>query len=67
MDFNAAIAMNDQTWEKSIIPRLSEYVRIPAKSPLFDPDWSVNGHMDKAADLMAGWCREQEVTGLSVE
>ncbi|HSD75639.1 MAG TPA: M20 family metallopeptidase [Steroidobacteraceae bacterium] len=57
----------ERTWADSILPRLCEYVRIPNKSPLFDPDWQRNGHMDRAIELMANWCRQQPIAGMRVE
>jgi len=54
-------------WQDSIVPQLADYIRIPNKSPLFDPDWEVHGHMDRAAELLAAWCREQPIEGLAVE
>jgi acetylornithine deacetylase/succinyl-diaminopimelate desuccinylase-like protein len=57
----------DDQWQQSILPALAEYVRIPNKSPLFDPQWEENGHMERAAQLMAGWCRAQEIPGARVE
>lgn len=57
----------DHLWEKSIIPNLMEYIRIPNKSPLFDPQWQANGHMDKAIELMTDWCKKQSVTGMKLE
>ncbi len=56
-----------QAWSESILPRLCDYVRIPNKSPLFDADWQRNGHMERAVQLMADWCRAQPITGLQVE
>jgi acetylornithine deacetylase/succinyl-diaminopimelate desuccinylase-like protein len=55
------------TWRNSIIERLTAYVRIPNKSPMFDPAWEANGHMDAAVELMAAWCREQPIPGMRVE
>ncbi|MGC8000832.1 hypothetical protein, partial [Salmonella enterica] len=48
-------------------PQLSDYIRIPAKSPMFDPDWEKNGHMDEAVALMEGWARAQPIEGIQVE
>ncbi|MGH8198666.1 MAG: M20/M25/M40 family metallo-hydrolase [Steroidobacteraceae bacterium] len=56
-----------QIFDDSIVPRLSEYIRIPNKSPLFDSEWQSHGYMDRAAELMAAWCREQPIAGLRVE
>ena len=55
------------TWRDSIVERLSAYVRIPNKSPLFDPDWEENGHMEEAVTLMADWCRAQPIADMKVE
>jgi acetylornithine deacetylase/succinyl-diaminopimelate desuccinylase-like protein len=54
-------------WDDSIIPELCEYIKIPNKSPLFDPDWEKNGHMDEAVALMEKWCRAQPIKGMQVE
>ena len=67
MDFKRAQQLTAKTFKDSIIPRLCEYIRIPNKSPLFDADWQAHGHMDRAAELMAAWCREQPLQGLTVE
>ncbi len=67
MDFNRAARTTASTFRESIVPRLSEYIRIPNMSPLFDAEWESHGHMLRAAELMAAWCREQPVMGLTVE
>lgn len=53
-------------WEESIVPELCEYVRIPNKSPLFDPQWEQHGHMERAVTLMGEWARRQPIAGLSL-
>jgi len=67
MDFPLALRQTAATFDSSIVPRLCDYIRIPNKSPDFDPDWQAHGHMDRAAELMAAWCREQKINGLKVE
>ncbi len=67
MDLARALKTTSAAFRESIIPQLSEYIRIPNKSPLFDADWEANGHMTRAADLMAEWCKAQPVAGLKVE
>jgi acetylornithine deacetylase/succinyl-diaminopimelate desuccinylase-like protein len=57
----------DRTWDDSIIERLVAYVRIPNKSPLFDPQWEAHGYMEQAVGLMADWCRAQPLPGARVE
>ena len=55
------------TWDRSIVPELCNYVRIPNKSPLFDPQWEQHGHMEKAVQLLASWCRRQPIAGMKLE
>src|SRR3984885_13017476 len=57
----------ENLWRTSIVERLQAYVRIPNKSPAFDPDWERHGYMDQAIELMAQWCRSQPVAGMKVE
>ena len=57
----------DGVWDKDIVPQLVDYIRIPNKSPAFDKDWQKNGHMQRAVDLIAGWCKAQPIEGLTVE
>ena len=45
-------------WDTSILPTLVDYIRIPNKSPAFDPDWVKHGHMEKAVQLFERWARE---------
>jgi acetylornithine deacetylase/succinyl-diaminopimelate desuccinylase-like protein len=54
-------------WDDDIVPRLVEYVRIPAKSPHFDPQWQAHGHIDQAVALAERWARGQAVRGLALE
>ncbi len=54
-------------WDEDIVPRLVEYIRIPCKSPHFDADWAVNGHIDAAVALAEQWSRDQPIPGLNIE
>ena len=67
MNSDAVAAFVNQIWEDEIVPNLVDYIAIPAKSPLFDPDWEKNGHMEAAVQLIADWCRAREVKGLEME
>jgi acetylornithine deacetylase/succinyl-diaminopimelate desuccinylase-like protein len=49
----------DQSWGDAIVPTLVDYIRIPNKSPAFDPEWAAHGHMDEAVRLFEGWARRQ--------
>jgi hypothetical protein len=46
-------------WEDSILPSITDYIRIPNKSPAFDPKWVEHGYMEDAVRLMEGWARPQ--------
>jgi acetylornithine deacetylase/succinyl-diaminopimelate desuccinylase-like protein len=67
MDPSRVTASIDAQWQGSIVERLQEYVRIPAKSPMFDPDWERNGHIEAAVNLIAQWCRAQPIPGMRVD
>ena len=47
----------DQCWADEIVPTLVEYIKIPNKSPSFDPDWAAHGYMDEAVALFECWAR----------
>src|SRR6266702_4058096 len=53
----------DQCWGDAIVPTLVEYIKIPNKSPAFDPGWAAHGFMDEAVRLFEGWARAR-VAGL---
>jgi acetylornithine deacetylase/succinyl-diaminopimelate desuccinylase-like protein len=67
VDLDRLQASIRRSWDASILDRLIAYVRIPNKSPMFDPQWESNGHMEAAVQLMADWCRAQPVPGMRVE
>ena len=56
-----------ELWDNSILPSLADYVKIPAKSPLFDANWETNGYMEDAVELMLTWVKKQDVQGLQIE
>src|SRR5439155_952447 len=56
-----------RTWDESVVPALTEYIRIPAKSPMFDADWRAHGHLDSAVALLEGWAKTRAIEGLRVE
>ncbi len=57
----------DSQWDTSIVPALTEYIRIPNKSPMFDPNWRSNGHMHAAVDQLSKWAEGAGVSGLNHE
>ena len=67
MSKDALVSFVDKVWDESIVPELVEYIKIPNKSPVFDPQWKENGHMDKAVEQISAWCKAQPIEGLTVE
>jgi acetylornithine deacetylase/succinyl-diaminopimelate desuccinylase-like protein len=57
----------DKVWDGSILPTLVDYIRIPNKSPLFDPEWQAHGHMDRALERIVSWVRSQTIPGMKME
>lgn len=55
-----------QAWTDEIVPQLQDYIRIPALSPAFDPEWEASGHIEQAADLIEDWIRSRPVDGMTV-
>ena len=60
-------ALVDRTWDETIVPTLVDYIRIPNKSPHFDSRWAEHGHMDRAVELIAEWCRGRGIAGLELD
>ena len=45
----------NQFWDDEITPSLIEYIKVPNKSPAFDPDWETAGHMDNVLEQAVTW------------
>jgi len=54
-------------WDEHIVPTITEYIRIPNKSPDFDPDWVQNGHMEKALQLAKSWIEAHPIPGATLQ
>ncbi|MDB5419764.1 MAG: family metallo-hydrolase [Phenylobacterium sp.] len=69
MDASALNAFVEEIWRSEITPELVDYIRIPAKSPHFDPDWQAHGHIDRAVEHMTRWARGKlaELPGATLE
>jgi acetylornithine deacetylase/succinyl-diaminopimelate desuccinylase-like protein len=62
-----ALAHVSQTWDGDIVQRLSDYIAIPAKSPLFDADWLAHGYLETVVRNTAQWIEAQKLEGLTLE
>ncbi len=54
-------------WDDDIVAQLVEYVRLPAKSPHFDPRWREHGHIEAAIQQALAWAKRQSVEGMRLE
>ena len=57
LDIAKTAKLVDQCWSDEIVPTLVEYIKIPNKSPAFDPDWAAHGYMDEAVALFERWAQ----------
>ena len=67
MKNNQAAEFVNTMWDSSIIPEISEYIKVPNKSPSFDPDWEKKGHMEEAVQMLEAWCRKQPIKDMQIE
>ena len=67
MDNKKTAAFVNDMWDSEIIPEISEYIKIPNKSPHFDPDWEQNGHMETAVVMLEAWCKTQPIKDMTIE
>jgi acetylornithine deacetylase/succinyl-diaminopimelate desuccinylase-like protein len=69
MDFSKVTAFMEGIWDDEIIPTLSDYIRIPNKSPAFDPDWESHGYMDQVVEMFCAWAKEKlaQLPGATLE
>jgi len=67
MDQKAVQSFVDEKWNDEIVPELVEYIKIPNKSPHFDPDWEANGYMENAVQQIFAWCKAQDIPGMQAE
>ena len=67
MDSTKTRSFVEDVWDRSIVPELIRYIRIPNKSPLFDAQWQEHGHMEQAVSLITAWCQAQAIPGMELE
>ncbi|MCK6417146.1 MAG: M20 family metallopeptidase [Giesbergeria sp.] len=67
LDSAAALDRISGVWDASIVPQLTDYIRIPAKSPMFEPGWEGAGLLDTVVRNAADWVLAQQVSGLTAE
>jgi acetylornithine deacetylase/succinyl-diaminopimelate desuccinylase-like protein len=63
----ALSAYADEAWDRRIVPALTDYIAVPAKSPMFDADWAEHGLIDRVVRDAAAWVEGRKVAGLKLE
>lgn len=67
MDQTRLKSFVDKIWDETVVPTLTDYMRIPNKSPAFDPDWQSHGYMRDAVKLMEAWARDHLPSGATLD
>src|ERR687892_2481867 len=67
IDTDRTRAFVQRAWDADIVPALTDYIRIPAKSPMYDAQWAEHGHIDQAVALITDWARKRRIEGLKIE
>ena len=62
-----ALERVSQAWDSDIVRQLTDYIAIPAKSPMFAADWAELGLLDTVVRNAAAWVEAQKVEGLTLE
>ena len=63
----ALAAFADTAWNERIVPALTEYIAVPAKSPMFDAEWARHGFLDRVVRDAAAWVESRKLPGLRLE
>ena len=62
-----ALTQVNQAWDNDLVAQLTNYIAIPAKSPMFDADWAQHGLIDTVVQNAFEWVQAQKVDGLTLE
>ena len=67
LDCAQALHQVSDLWDAQIVPCLQDYIRVPAKSPMFDAQWAEHGYIDSVVRTTAAWIEAQKISGLRLE
>ncbi|MBZ8140215.1 peptidase M20 [Rubrivivax gelatinosus] len=56
-----------RAWDERIVPALTDYIAVPAKSPMFDADWQAHGYIERVVQDAVAWVEARRVPGLAIE
>ncbi|MDT7833864.1 M20 family metallopeptidase [Aquabacterium sp. OR-4] len=60
-------AFASRRWDEALLPALTDYIAVPAKSPMFDADWQKNGLIERVVRDAAQWVEARKLPGLTLE
>ena len=60
-------AFANRRWDEAIVPALTDYIAVPAKSPMFDADWAGHGFIERVVRDAALWVESRKLPGLTLE
>jgi acetylornithine deacetylase/succinyl-diaminopimelate desuccinylase-like protein len=60
-------AFAERVWDDEIVPALTDYITVPAKSPMFDAEWQRHGCIDAVVRDAASWVERKGLAGLKLE
>ena len=66
-DTAQALTQVSQAWDADLVKQLTDYIAVPAKSPMFDADWAQHGLIDAVVQNAFAWVQAQKVDGLTLE
>jgi acetylornithine deacetylase/succinyl-diaminopimelate desuccinylase-like protein len=67
IDTEQLAAFSARAWDEQIVPALTEYIAVPAKSPMFDAQWAEHGLLERVVHDAASWVESRRVPGLALE
>ncbi len=67
MDLAEVRQLIERRWDDELLPRLVDYVKVPAKSPAFDASWSAHGHLQAVIQQAHAWAVAQRISAMQLE
>ena len=67
MDINKIAQFISKIFDESAIPTLKKYIKIKAKSPIFDENWETNGFLKQSCKMVEEWCQSLNIEGLQTQ
>jgi acetylornithine deacetylase/succinyl-diaminopimelate desuccinylase-like protein len=66
VDAKSVVERATRVWNDDVLPAITDYIRIPNRSPAFDSKWAEHGHMERAVELISSWMKARPIAGLQV-